>query len=98
MENKPQKVKRILLDNQYMLGLGKVAISVQKNKVTEIPSISVSKISKSFKVGENIMNIETEESETILLSFRNLEGLKVMEEAIKHVKGILKEQNKLLKQ
>ena len=82
---------------RYVLGNGKIAISVGKLKELEIPFIKLELIeSDSFKVGEDILNPEIETHSSTSIIFKNLEGLAVLEKAIKHAKKQLKQQNKKL--
>ena len=52
--------------------------------------------SDSFKVGEDVLNTEIETHSSTSIIFKNLEGLAVLEKAIKHAKKQLKQQNKKL--
>jgi len=82
---------------KYVLGNGKTAISAGELTELEIPFIKLELIeNKSFKVGEDISNTEIETHSSTSIIFKNLEGLAVLEKAIKYAKKQLKQQNKKL--
>ena len=82
---------------RYVLGNGKTAISAGKLTELEIPFVKLELVeSDSFKVGECILNTEIETHSSTSIVFKNLEGLAVLEKAIKHAKKQLKQQNKKL--
>tara|TARA_R110000796_G_scaffold132921_1_gene248407 strand:- start:6 stop:257 length:252 start_codon:yes stop_codon:yes gene_type:complete len=80
---------------EYTFGNGKVAVGSGYNKITEIPCIEFSKLNDGFKIGTDILNKNFEKTEKTIIYFKNLESLAVLETAIKKVKKLLKEQNKL---
>ena len=87
------------MEQKFILGKAKTAIASGFEKTTETPFISFTEIKKSpFKVGEDMLNSnkEFEEGYTTVLIVKNLEGLAVLERAIKLTKQKLISEKKLL--
>lgn len=74
----------------YVSGLGKISFGVIKD-VTETPGLIISDLIIKNKKINSDCEPKNCHNETII-AFKNLEGLKVLENAIKKIKKILKEQ------
>ena len=75
----------------YVAGLGKIAFGVGKDH-TETPVLEITEIAnESQKIGSDVTS---EIKNTTLIFFKNLEGLEVLEGAIKVIKKQLKNQQK----
>lgn len=87
------------MQQKFILGKAKTAIACGFEKTTETQFISFTEIKETpFKVGEDILNSKKKfiEGHTTILMVKNLEGLAVLERAIKSVKRKLKDEKKLL--
>lgn len=81
------------VDKIYVSGLGKSAFGVVQD-VSETPALTISDIKGiSKKINTNCSH-ENTENHTLVI-FKNLEGLKVLENAIKKIKKTLKQQQKI---
>lgn len=81
--NKPEKI--------YTFGEGTVAVGKGTNLQTNIPSITISKLAKPEKITTNLLDKEIEETELIILRFKNMEGFKVFKKMVDEVEKHLKE-------
>ena len=82
---------------EYTLGNGTIGIGAGIIKGIELPFISLTKLSKPYKIQTDLLKIEdSEKSEFTVIYVKNLEGLKVLEEIIKKTKQILKQQKKII--
>jgi hypothetical protein len=81
----------------YTIGNAKTSIGAGLIKDLEMPYISIEKIQEgSFNIGDSVRGKEISVSDKTTIFIKNLEGLAVLEKAIKHVKKQLKQQNKKL--
>lgn len=82
---------------KYVLGNGKVAIAMGNLMELDIPYVKLSILENQQKIGADLLESnELEHSETMIV-FKNLEGLKVLENLIKKAKKELVKQNKAIK-
>jgi hypothetical protein len=75
---------------KYVLGRGEVSIGVGIVKENKVPVIRIGKIEGGFAVGESLLGKQVPETESSFIVIENLEGLKVLEEAVKLAKKQLK--------
>lgn len=90
-----KQVKNI--EKIYTFGNGKVACGMGVEERTLMPFITVAKLNQPEKITTNLIENQREEFETIVLSFKNIEGFNVLKKMVKKVEERLKEQQKLLK-
>ncbi len=83
------------LDNIYVFGNAELAIGSGHKVLCKTPFIKISKIKRQKKIGFDLLDNPTEETECVMLQFKNLESLAVLEKAIKNVKKQLKALEKL---
>lgn len=77
--------------NEYILGYGKVSIEVVRNLTTNKMAIKISDLVSNHQVGENLKgNDNVLEKNTTRIYIDNIEGLSVLEKAIKAVRKKLK--------
>jgi len=81
----------------YTLGNAKTAISAGRITELDIPYISFELIeSNDFKIKDSLLGTDAVTTNKTVVFIKNLEGLSVLEKALKIVKARLKEQNKKL--
>jgi len=78
------------LDNIYVFGNAEISVGSGYKTLCKTPFIKIGKIERQPKIGFDLLQHPTDESETIMLQFKNLEGLAVLEKAVKNVKKQLK--------
>ena len=78
---------------KYVIGNGNTCITSGIFKEIEIPFIAISNIEEGKSVGDDLLNTQIEEANRTVILIKNLEGLAVLEKALKLVKAKLKEQN-----
>jgi len=81
----------------YVIGNAEVSLGAGFKKECKTPFISIARIEQQPKIGFDLLKNPVEEIDLVVLYFKNLEGLAVLEKCIKNTKRILKEQQNLLK-
>lgn len=80
--------------SDYVLGNGNMSVSMGTFTKLELPYIRIANIEAGKKIGENLLEQEVKETEIVTILVKNLEGLAVLEKAVKMAKAKLKETNK----
>jgi hypothetical protein len=86
-----------MTDKIHILDIGETLISVGLDVKTKTPCIKLEQMKKAKTIGENLLGKEISVAPSTTIIIKNLEGLAVLEKAIKIVKKQLKKQNKKLK-
>jgi len=73
----------------YKLGKAEVAIGLRKHKESGKPIITIARIPEGHTVGDDLRNTDVEETDGIAIIVENLEGLAVLEKAVKMAKEFL---------
>lgn len=94
-----ENIKNLEAIKKYVLGIGETEILAGLESNTKTNFICFGDLIKDdCKVGDCLLQIKEETSQNKTVIFiKNLEGLKVLEKAIKIVKKNIKEQNKKIK-
>jgi len=86
-----------LVDNVYVFGNAEISVGIGKTKDVKQPFISIAKMQyPASKIAEDIVDKNIPENKKIILLFKNIQGLEVLEKMIKECKKELKLQAKLL--
>lgn len=90
-----KQIKNVI--NIYTFGNGKISCGTGTEENSEMIFISVGKLSESEKIGTDLNKNPKEESQTVILRFKNIEGFKSFKKVMKKAELELKKQQKFLK-
>ena len=79
-----------MLENSYVLGIGKAGIKVSKEIKTESVFISLINLEEIQKIGSDCEGYEATHGTTIYI--KNLGGIKSLKKALKVAKKLIKQQ------
>jgi len=84
------------VENVYVFGNAEVSCSMGTTSLIKDPFIAIAKLDiPAKKISEDILDKDIPESEKIILLFKNIESLEVLEHMIKQVRKEFKRQDKL---
>lgn len=86
-----------MVDKNHILGIGETVVSAGYDASTKTPWIKLEQMEQPMKIGKNLLDEPVYVLPGTRIVVKNLEGLAILEEAIKHVKKQLKSQNKIKK-
>jgi len=86
------------VENVYVFGNAEISVGFGKTDKIKNPFISIAKLQKQANyIKEDILESDIPEDEKIILLFKNIQGLEVLERMVKEAKKEFRNQAKLIK-
>jgi len=87
-----------IVDKVYVFGNAETSVGFGKTTDLKNPFVSIAKLQTPANyIKEDILNSDIKESEKIILLFKNIQGLEVLEKMVKEARKEFKKQSKLIK-